>query len=119
VCIVTQVIRIAGKLHDFQHLQRGSVENLHGAIHAAAHEQAIAGTFVERSLGLRQIRYCSRLLVCLQVDHLDRVTVERSREKALSLDIDPEMIHATADIGQGDLGLELQKRNWLAHNVDR
>src|SRR5438552_3992902 len=68
------------------------------AIAATGNEQPIGGRVVKWCLGLVQVRNRVHLPACLQVDHLERVIVERGHKEALAFHIDTKMIHAPFDV---------------------
>ena len=96
--VIADIVGVQVEGDRLQKKIRGAVKNLHGTVAATGDEQPIGGRIVVRSLGLVQTRNRMHLPACLQIEHFERVIVERRREEALAFQIDPKMIHAAFDV---------------------
>jgi hypothetical protein len=80
-------------------LKCAAVKDFYRAVAAAGNKKAIGLGIEIRPLRFVQTGNGVNLPATLQIDHFQRVIVKRSREEALSLHINAEVIHTPFDLG--------------------
>ena len=97
--VVPDVVGIEVERHRLQKLKCAAVKDFYRSVPATRHKQAIGLGIKIRALRFVQTGNGVNLTARLQINHFQRVIIKRSREEALPLHVDAEVIHASFDLG--------------------
>src|SRR5919109_5378925 len=107
-CVIADVVGVVRELRGSEDVKCGPIKNFRDAIQTAGNEEAIRGGVVENSLWFCQTGDGVNALARFQVDHFECVIVNGSHEESLALYVNAEVVDASFDIRQRDVGLKGQ-----------
>src|ERR1700682_606119 len=108
--VKANVVGVVRALYARKKFKCGPVVDIRDAVKTASDEQTIGGRIVEHSLRLRQIGNRVHLLSGLQIDHFKGVVGNGGHEETLPLQVDAEVIDASLDVRQCNVGF--QRQSW-------
>jgi hypothetical protein len=105
-CVYANIVGIVTELDAPDRGQILAPQHAHRAVAGIRHKHTIRRRDISNALRLGQTGYPVQDLARCQIDHAEAVVAELGNKQPLPLQIDPEVINATAYISERDLGLE-------------